>query len=186
MACDGAVSGVRARSVLWRPRSKSPFRAAHPHPRLVGPGQVACLASDAPCRTLSPVIEPQGVRAPGPPPPPPRQRWWLSRSEAPGRLLLRPVARRPGPVKARDPAPLSRPHRDDPLACARSSPERALRCIASLSRGAATSSPKARSPERCLPALQSKRDPRARPGIDEPRRSVVLGRGRSPFPGAVR
>jgi hypothetical protein len=66
-------------------RSKSPSRAAHPVTRgLFGRGQVACLASDAPCRTLSPVIEPQGVRAPGPVPPLPRQRSQLSRSEAPG------------------------------------------------------------------------------------------------------
>jgi len=66
-------------------RSKSPSRAAHPVTRgFFGRGQVACLASDAPCRTLSPVIEPQGVRAPGPVPPLPRQRPRLSRSEAPG------------------------------------------------------------------------------------------------------
>jgi len=167
MACDGAFTAAEPARSCGGPRSKSPSRAAHPVTRgFFGRGQVACLASDAPCRTLSPVIEPQGVRAPGPPPPPPRQRQWLSRSEAPGRLLLRPITRRPGPVKARDPKPLSRPHPDDPLACARSSPERVVRCIASLSRGAATSSPKARSPERCLPALQSKRDPRARPGIE--------------------
>jgi hypothetical protein len=68
---------------------------------LFGRGKVACLASDAPCRAPSPVIEPLSKRAPEPLPPPPRQRLRLSRPEAPGRPA-------PLPPPARSDTPLAR------------------------------------------------------------------------------
>jgi hypothetical protein len=191
MACDGAFTAAEPARSCGGPRSKSPSRAAHPVTRgLFGRGQVACLASDAPCRTLSPVIEPQSARAPEPIPPLPRQRPQLSRSEAP--CWYAPF--RHPPSRAREgprPGAACGPILDEHPACARSSPERAFRCIASLSRGAAAlmsedRSPKTRSPERCFPALQSNAIREHGLGSIEPRRSVVMGRGRSPLPGAVR
>jgi hypothetical protein len=143
-------------------KGPSERRSLAPH-GLFGRGKVACLASDAPCRTLSPVIEPQGDRAPEPFPPPPRQRLRLSRPEAPGRPA-------PLPPSALSSSPLAQETRQN---------ERSA-CIASLARGAATSSPKARSPETVLVSAAIHCDPRARPRIA--RAPASRHRGKRPKP----
>lgn len=99
MACDGAGFPASEPVRSCGASIKGPPERRSLAPRgLFGRRKVACLASDAPCRTLLPVIEPQSKRAPEPLPPPPRQRLRLSRPEAPGRpasRYRRPPARTP-------------------------------------------------------------------------------------------
>jgi hypothetical protein len=104
-----AVSRRPARSDLLDLRS-SVLRASLPFPRgLLGRGPVACPASDTPCRALSPVIEPQSEREPGPLPSPSRQRQRLPRPGAPSANPYRPPPSLPSPPLAQLPRSIRRP-----------------------------------------------------------------------------
>lgn len=167
MACDGAGFPASEPVRSCGASIKGPPERRSLAPRgLFGRRKVACLASDAPCRTLLPVIEPQSKRAPEPLPPPPRQRLRLSRPEAPGRPASR--YRRP---PARTPRLREKPARTSvPLASPRLRSARRPRALRPEARNGAC--------QHCNPLRSASTAwDRLSPGG-----RVIVGKGRNPHP----